>query len=120
MCKRERYLDEELQSLAVDGRVHVLHRPMKEQGDNAQLDTTFAYIIERDTAGDLWISYAVARRNPKDNFCRRIGRIIAKGRLADPKACPEEIEIDVMPQCTDGWRTLDDMIVQHYMEHSYV
>lgn len=118
---RERQLDKQLQAYAVDGRVHVMHRPMQQQGDDAQLDTTFAYIVEEviiDGKPELMVSWAVAHKNPKDNFCRRIGRLIAKGRLAHPQYFASTFSIQQMPETAEQWRQLDDRVVYHYIAES--
>lgn len=43
---------------------------------------TIAYSVDEDTKV---VYYAIARCNPKDNFCRRTGRVKAAGRLLSPK-----------------------------------
>lgn len=46
------------------------------RSDEGRGSVTVAYKIENNT-----VSYNIARCCPTDNFCRRIGRNIARGRL---------------------------------------
>ncbi len=41
---------------------------------------TIGYVIEEDGESDK-IHYTLAKCNPKDHFCKRLGRIIANGRM---------------------------------------
>lgn len=43
---------------------------------------TIAYSVDEEAKV---VYYALARCNPSDNFCRRIGRVKAAGRLLSPK-----------------------------------
>lgn len=49
-------------------------------GINGELDVKGGKTVAFEVEGDF-IRFAVANCSPKDNFCRRTGRLISEGRL---------------------------------------
>lgn len=108
MKQRESYLDQELLKLSKDGAVHVVH--------SADHNMTVSYIIIMHPIimhprGGLVAIAHVAKRNPKDNFCRRIGRLISKGRLLQSRG-RRHVDIDSIPTTADEWRALDRRVLE--------
>lgn len=55
--------------------IHIIQRP--------GLGLTVGYII--NTIEHIQIKLAIARTSPKDNYCRKTGRMIVMGRLKSTK-----------------------------------
>jgi len=101
MKQRESYLDQELSRLSQDRSVHVVH--------SANQNMTVSYIIVNHDTGPTVVAHT-AKRNPKDNFSRRIGRLISKGRLLAGKG-RRHVHIDYIPQNAEQWRALDRKVL---------
>lgn len=107
MKRTEARLDRELSTLSVDNTVHIIHSHNKPDGHR-----TSAYIIRGTTDEYMIVAVATANCNPKDNFCRRVGRLIAKGRLLAGKG----VEVAIMgmnrlPENSNEWRRLDRAVM---------
>jgi hypothetical protein len=107
MKYNEVQLDNVLSHRAVDAQVHVIHSKKQEW--------TISYIIT-DRVNDvemqgIVVSAAAARRNPADNFNRRLGRLISKGRLANDGETHTILSGEDVPATAQEWRELDRLVI---------
>lgn len=105
MKLNETQLNARLVAQAVDGEVHVIHDP--------EHNYTSSYIITGVDPDNVRVAVraAIARRNPRDNFCRRIGRLISKGRLNAGNHLAIDLQMDV-PEDAESWRQFDAAVVR--------
>lgn len=101
MKLNERQLNQRLSEQAYDSSVHVVHDPGQ--------DFTVSYIITDVDDNRVWVRAAAAKRNPKDNFCRRIGRLISGGRILSGKGEGMGIPVS-LPRTSEDWRFLDSTV----------
>lgn len=112
MKHTETQLDNVLSHRAADEAVHVVH--------DSEQNFTISYIVT-DVIDDgqmqgLSVTASIARRNPEDNFCRRLGRLISKGRLANDGDSQVLLyqERNQLPETSEQWRALDAFVVASF------
>lgn len=114
MKRSEKQLDQVLATPDTDGRVHIIH--------NLHQRWTIAYTLHPRNAANgsvLHAKAAIAECSPEDQFNRKLGRMIAKGRLASGKGViiiisnPDELR--QVPLTAGYWRLLEEKIATHLL-----
>lgn len=112
----EAQLDNVLAHHAVDERVHIIH----DKGRRFTVAYVITGQVDDDQMQGLAINAAIARRNPDDNFDRRIGRLVSKGRLVDGKNATALLNQNTgsdLPFTSSEWRALDTFVVESLKEN---
>lgn len=95
--------------------IHIRNYPVSALAQPRPLSmggTTIAYEVVNES---MTIRYAVARcHSKKDRYCRKTGRMVAQGRLENPRTC---IVIEHYTAEEENYRPPVAQVLNHFWSH---